>query len=64
MDGVKFDQDSNNATSGTGIISEKESSIKLVVLPTDEELIVAKLAYEFWKQQVRRMRKMKNTQTI
>jgi acetate kinase len=49
--GVKLDQDSNNAISGTGIISEKESLIKVIVLPTDEELIVAKQAFEFWQQQ-------------
>jgi acetate kinase len=50
--GVKLDQDCNNTTWGTGIISEKEALIKIVVLPTDEELIVAKQAFEFWKQRV------------
>jgi acetate kinase len=49
--GVKLDQVKNASTFGTGIVSENDSPIKLVVLPTDEERMVARQACEFWKKQ-------------
>ena len=40
--GVKIDHDINNATRGEeGIISTAESKVKVVVIPTDEEMMIA-----------------------
>ena len=40
--GVKIDHDLNNATRGEeGIISTADSKVKVVVIPTDEEMMIA-----------------------
>lgn len=44
--GVKLDEEVNNNTRGkTNIISSKDSKIKVAVIPTDEELMIARDAY-------------------
>lgn len=44
--GVKIDEELNSKTRGTtAIISTKESKIKVAVIPTDEELVIARDAY-------------------
>jgi acetate kinase len=41
--GVKIDADINNNTHGTEtIISTPDSTVKVVVVPTDEELMIAR----------------------
>jgi acetate kinase len=47
--GLYLDKDKNDSTMGTGIISANQSPIQALVLPTDEELVIAKHVYEFWK---------------
>ncbi|HBF39697.1 MAG TPA: acetate kinase [Firmicutes bacterium] len=49
--GIKLDEAKNSSALGKGIISRVDSPVQLVVLPTDEELVVAKQAFEFWKNQ-------------
>lgn len=44
--GVKIDEELNSKTRGTtALISTKESKIKVAVIPTDEELVIARDAY-------------------
>ncbi|MEM4169556.1 MAG: acetate kinase, partial [Thermoproteota archaeon] len=40
--GLKIDEDANRATVGrTGVISSEQSKVKVLVIPTDEELAIA-----------------------
>lgn len=40
--GLKIDEDANRATVGrTGVISSEQSKVKVIVIPTDEELAIA-----------------------
>jgi acetate kinase len=48
--GVRLDQAKNDSASGNSIISKIDSPVKVVILPTDEERIVARQAFEFWKK--------------
>ena len=43
--GVKIDEEKNNQRGITGEISTEDSTIKVIVLPTDEELMIAKDTY-------------------
>ena len=43
--GVKLDEEKNSTRGITGEISTEDSTIKVVVLPTDEELMIAKDTY-------------------
>lgn len=52
--GLRLDKDKNDSTFGTGIISANQSTIQVMVLPTDEELVVAKHVFEFWKERLKR----------
>lgn len=49
---IDYDKDINNATikGKEGVISTKESKIKVVVIPTDEEVVIARDAYNLYKQ--------------
>ena len=41
--GLKIDDEANNKTCGVeGVISSKDSSIPMVVIPTDEEIMIAR----------------------
>lgn len=44
--GVKLDEEKNNTRGITGIISTDDSTIKVVVMPTNEELMIAKDTYD------------------
>lgn len=48
--GIRLDPDKNAANPKTGLISAADSPVRIVVLPTDEELIVAQRAFEFWAE--------------
>ncbi len=43
---VKLDEEKNSTRGITGIISTEDSSIKVVVMPTDEELMIARDTYQ------------------
>jgi len=43
--GIKLDEEKNNTRGISGIISTEDSSVKVVVLPTNEELMIAKDTY-------------------
>jgi acetate kinase len=45
--GVKLDEEKNRNCSGSGIISAEDSAVCVRVIPTDEELGIARRAYEF-----------------
>ena len=47
--GVKLDEEKNNTRGITGIISTDDSTIKVMVLPTNEELMIAKDTYDLIK---------------
>ncbi len=51
--GVKFDREKNNKAlvylGGKGVISTPDSAVKVIVVPTNEELIIAQLANDFAK---------------
>ena len=47
--GIKLDEEKNNTRGISGIISEDDSTVKVVVLPTDEELMIAKDTYNLVK---------------
>ena len=44
--GVKLDEEKNNTRGISGIISADDSTIKVMVLPTNEELMIAKDTYD------------------
>ncbi len=44
--GIKLDEEKNNTRGINGIISTEDSTVKVVVLPTNEELMIAKDTYE------------------
>ena len=44
--GVKLDEEKNSTRGITGEISTEDSTIKVVVLPTNEELMIAKDTYD------------------
>jgi acetate kinase len=39
--GIKFDESKNNVRGEEAIISADDSKVKVVVIPTDEELMIA-----------------------
>ncbi|MEJ6950398.1 acetate/propionate family kinase [Natronospora cellulosivora (SeqCode)] len=43
--GLEIDEDLNNNLSGEGIISTKDSSVKIIVVNTDEEVVIARDTY-------------------
>ena len=49
---IDYDKEINNTTikGKEGVISTKESKIKVVVIPTDEEVVIARDAYNLYKQ--------------
>ena len=40
--GIKLDEEKNNTRGISGIISTEDSSVKVVVLPTNEEIMIVK----------------------
>ncbi|CAM5182887.1 acetate/propionate family kinase [Oligella ureolytica] len=42
--GVDFDHKSNNEAKGQSVISTEQSKVKVMVIPTDEELVMARAA--------------------
>ena len=40
--GIKLDEDSNNNGNGPRVISAKDSTVKVLMIPTNEELAIAK----------------------
>ena len=44
--GVKLDPEKNSTRGINGIISSEDSTIKVCVIPTDEELMIAKDTYD------------------
>ncbi len=40
--GVKFDEAANQAVKGEGVISAKDSRVAVLVVPTDEEMVIAR----------------------
>ncbi len=48
--GIELDEDRNNSMSGEGIISKDSSKVSVLVIPTNEELIVARHAKELLKK--------------
>ena len=44
--GIKLDEDKNNTRGIEGEISTEDSSIKVYVVPTNEELMIAKDTYD------------------
>ena len=44
--GVKLDEEKNNTRGISGVISTDDSTIKVCVIPTDEELMIAKDTYD------------------
>ena len=44
--GIKLDEEKNNQRGISGVISTDDSSVKVLVIPTDEELMIAKDTYE------------------
>ncbi|ALB28450.1 acetate/propionate family kinase [Companilactobacillus heilongjiangensis] len=40
--GVKIDKEANEKANGTAIISSKDSTVKVIVVPTDEELMIVR----------------------
>ena len=47
--GIKLDEEKNNTRGINGIISTEDSTVKVVVLSTDEELMIAKDTYDLVK---------------
>ena len=47
--GIKIDEEKNNTRGISGVISTEDSTVKVVVLPTNEELMIAKDTYELVK---------------
>ena len=47
--GIKLDEEKNNTRGINGIISTEDSTVKVVVLSTDEELMIAKDTYNLIK---------------
>lgn len=47
--GIKLDEEKNATRGVNGIISTEDSTVKVVVLPTNEELMIAKDTYELIK---------------
>ena len=47
--GVELDEEKNNTRGISGLISTENSSIKVMVLPTNEELMIAKDTYSLIK---------------
>lgn len=47
--GIKLDPEKNNTRGISGIISSEDSTVKVVVLPTNEELMIAKDTYNLIK---------------
>lgn len=48
--GIKLDEEKNKTRGISGIISTEDSTIKVVVLPTNEELMIAKDTYDLIKE--------------
>ena len=46
---IKLDEQNNNSSQKEKLISTKDSNIKVVVIPTNEELMIAKDTYEITK---------------
>ena len=44
--GIKLDEEKNNQRGISGVISTDDSTVKVLVIPTDEELMIAKDTYE------------------
>lgn len=44
--GIKLDEEKNNQRGVSGVISTDDSTVKVLVIPTDEELMIAKDTYE------------------
>lgn len=44
--GIKLDEEKNSTRGISGVISTKDSTIKVCVIPTDEELMIAKDTYD------------------
>lgn len=44
--GIKLDEEKNNQRGISGVISTEDSTVKVLVIPTDEELMIAKDTYE------------------
>ena len=44
--GIKLDEEKNNQRGISGVISADDSTVKVLVIPTDEELMIAKDTYE------------------
>ncbi len=47
--GVKIDEEKNNQRGMSGVISTEDSTIKVVIIPTDEELMIARDTYNLIK---------------
>jgi acetate kinase len=48
--GVVVDAEANTATHGEGTLHSRDSAVRIYVLRTDEELIVARQSYEFLQE--------------
>ena len=44
--GVDYDAEANRTLRGTGLLSKPESRVKVIVMPTDEELMIARETYQ------------------
>ena len=49
--GIKLDEEKNNQRGISGVISTDDSTVKVLVIPTDEELMIAKDTYELINKQ-------------
>ncbi len=47
--GVKLDKEANNVRGKEALISTADSKIKVVVIPTDEEVMIARDTYDYYK---------------
>lgn len=47
--GIKIDEEKNNQRGMSGVISTEDSTIKVVIIPTDEELMIARDTYNLIK---------------
>ena len=47
--GIKLDNDANNCRGKEILISSEDSDVKCYVIPTDEELMIARDTYELTK---------------
>jgi acetate kinase len=45
--GIKIDEEKNNIRGEEALISTEDSSVKVYVIPTDEEVMIARDTYKF-----------------